>query len=164
MADPLSPQQRPLGTIGEDSLPAENSTGSLEAASPNPPPSDPQQNTSTVAPQREDGLHAKTVAAKEDGREEKENAAVTWAKGASGTEESFDDPDHAFRPRQRSLLIRVLSHWKRTARNDSQESTPSENWRCSYMITSFTHYTRTSYIYALYCRTRNCIYTYRLGR
>ena len=134
MADPISTQQRPVRTTGEDSLFAENRMGCLEAASPNLLTTDwckkrdkcEWQSNSTPALELEDGLHAKAVAAEEGGGEEKKVAATCQEKGASGAAESFDDRDLPIPARQRAILTRVLSHWKRTTRRGSQTSTPSE--------------------------------------
>ena len=67
------------------------------------------------------------VAAEEGGGEEKKVAATCRAKGASGAAESFDERNPLIPARQRAILTRVLSHWKRTTQRGSQTSTPSEN-------------------------------------
>ena len=128
MAEALSTQQRLLCTIGEVSLPAENSMGHVAVASPSQPPSDESGKgvrceCARGEPQREDTLHSSImeVPTKEGrGEEEKEDAAMRITE-ASG----FDEPDLAIPARERAILNRVLSQWKRRARRE--EAAPSEN-------------------------------------
>lgn len=136
MAEPLNSQQRPLSTIAEDTVSAENSMERLEDASPTlRAASDEcergewreQQDNSLPSPQREDGLLVKSATVGNGGVEKGDMA--TRAKGKLRSSSSFDEPTE----RQKAILGRVLSQWKRTARrSQKEECTPSENTRTSY--------------------------------
>ena len=126
-SEPLSPRQRPVFSIGEDSPSAKSSIVHLAAASLNLPQGDwsqkgekcEGQGNCTPAPEREDGLHSNEVTA-----EENENT-VTRVKSS---EELLDEPDLPALARSESILTRVLTHCRRTVRRkDSQGSTRSEN-------------------------------------
>ena len=124
-SEPLSPRQRSVFSIGEDS-PSAKSSRSLEATSLNLLQGDwcqkgekcEGQGNCTPAPEQEDGLHSNEVAAEEN------EDTVTRVKSS---EELLDEPDLPALARRESILIRVLSHWKRTVRKDSQGSTRSES-------------------------------------
>ena len=152
MAEALSTQQRQLCTIGEVSLPAENSMGYVEVASPGQPPSDESGkgvrcDSARGEPQREDTLHSSImeVPTKEGrGEEEKKDAAMRTTE-ASGC----DEPDLAIPARERAILNRVLGHWKRRA--GREEAAPSENLARITLI-RFTPITLAAYV-RTYVRT-----------
>lgn len=134
MAELLSPQQRPVCTIGEVPQPAETSirrTEAAKAASPKIPHRDENENVgkregqSNFTPEArcESALHAMTIVA-QDGRAKEEKDSGTPAKG---TPESREEPNLQIPARQKAILTRVLRHWKRKTRKDAQKSTPSEN-------------------------------------
>lgn len=128
MAEPLSPQQRPLGedanTFGEDDLSAQKSASYLDVASTLPPSAEEarrrcERRSNSFA------THCDVMAAvAPDGEGEKTKDAVTRRMEVSG----FDEPDLPMPARQKDLVSRVLRQWKRTTRRHSQKSTPSEYW------------------------------------
>ena len=140
MAVLLNSPQRPLSTIAEDPMSAEDSIERPEDASPSLRPasdgcergdSHGRHDNSLLPPQREDDLLVKSDAVGNGGVEKGDKAEQE--KGNINTSVSFDEAD-APTERQRAILSRVLSQWKRTVRKDQKEeaTSPSKNSRTLY--------------------------------